>query len=88
MINADEWHHLAAVYNGSVQQIYIDGKLEGTQPWTGGISRNNSDVLIGENVDQPNRCFDGLIDDVRIYNYALSGSQIEALAKGPSRNND
>jgi hypothetical protein len=82
-INANEWHHLAAVYNGSVMQLYLDGKLDATQPWTGGIGRNDADVLIGENVEQPNRCFDGLIDDVRIYNHALSESEIKALAAGP-----
>jgi hypothetical protein len=81
-INANEWHHLAAVYNGSVMQLYVDGKLDATQPWAGGIAKNNSDVLIGENVEQPNRCFDGLIDDVRIYNYALAESEIKALAAG------
>ena len=64
-------------------QLYIDGKLDGTQTWTGGIAKNNSEVLIGENVEQPNRCFDGLIDDVRIYNQALSESEIKALAAGP-----
>ena len=82
-INANEWHHLAAVYNGSVMQLYIDGKLDATQPWPGGIGKNDADVLIGENIEQPNRCFDGLIDDVRIYNHALSESEIKALAAGP-----
>ena len=82
VINANEWHHLAAVYNGSAMQLYIDGKLEGTQPWTGGIAKNDADVLIGENIEQPNRSFDGLIDDVRIYNYALSEHQVKALAAG------
>jgi len=81
-INADEWHHLAAVYNGSVIQLYIDGKLDATQPWTGGIGKNDSDVLIGENAQRPGRCFDGLIDDVRIYNCALSENDIKALAAG------
>jgi hypothetical protein len=82
-INADEWHHLAAVYNGSVMQLYLDGKLDATQPWTGGIGKNDSDVLIGENAQQPGRFFNGLIDDVRIYNHALSESEIKALAAGP-----
>jgi hypothetical protein len=79
-INTNEWHHLAAVYDGSVQQIYIDGKLDATQPWTGGIASNDADVLIGENSEQTQRFFDGLIDDVRVYNYALSENQIKALA--------
>lgn len=82
-INADEWHHLAAVYNGGVLQLYIDGKLDASQPWTGGIGKNNSDVLIGENAQQSGRFFNGLIDDVRIYNQALSESEIKALAAGP-----
>ena len=79
-INADEWHHLTAVYDGSVMRLYLDGKLDATQPWTGGIARNKADVLIGENVEQPNRGFDGLIDDVRIYSYALPEDEIKALA--------
>ena len=79
-VNADEWHHVAGVYDGRVMKLYVDGKLDATKPWAGGIAKNNSDVLIGENVEQPNRCFDGLIDDVRIYNYALSESEIKALA--------
>lgn len=81
-VNADEWHHLAAVYNGSVMRFYLDGKLDATQPWTEGIAGNDFDVLIGENAQYQGRCFDGLIDDVRIYNYALSESQIQALATG------
>jgi hypothetical protein len=79
-VNADEWHHVASVYDGKVMKLYVDGKLDATKPWAGGIAKNNSDVLIGENVEQPNRCFDGLIGDVRIYNYALSESEIKALA--------
>ena len=81
-VNAGEWHHLAAVYNGSVMRFYLDGKLDATQPWTGGITGNDFDVLIGENAQHQGRCFDGLIDDVRIYNYALPESQIQALATG------
>jgi hypothetical protein len=78
----NQWHHLAAVYDGKTERIYIDGKLDSTQPWTGGISHNESDVLIGENAERMGRGFDGLIDDVRIYDYALSEGEIEDLATG------
>lgn len=77
-----EWHHLAAVYDGEMMKLYVDGKLDATQPWTNGISRDNSDVLIGENADRMNRGFNGLIDDVRVYNYALPESEISRLATG------
>ncbi len=57
----------------------VDGKLDATKPWKGGIAKNDFDVLIGENAEQKGRFFDGLIDDVRIYNYALKEVDIMAL---------
>lgn len=72
----------AVAYGGATVRLYVDGKPDGESPWTGGIAKNDAEVLIGENVEQANRCFDGLIDDVRIYNCALSESEIKALAAG------
>jgi hypothetical protein len=78
-VAAGEWHHVAMVYNGDEIRIYVDGKLDATKPWKGGIAVNDFDVLIGENAEQKGRSFDGLIDDVRIYNYALKEVDIMAL---------
>jgi hypothetical protein len=75
----NQWHHVAAVYDGQQMCIYVDGKLDATKPWKGGIAKNDFDVLIGENAEQKGRFFDGLIDDVRIYNYALKDFDIMAL---------
>ncbi len=86
-VNAGEWHHVVGVYNGSVIKLYVDGKLDATKPWTGGIARNNFDVLIGENAEQTGRSFDGRIDDVRIYNFALTENEIKALAAGQQGGN-
>ena len=62
-------------------QLYreLDGKVDACKSWTGGIAVNDFDVLIGENAEQKGRFFDGLIDDVKIYNYALKESDIMAL---------
>jgi tetratricopeptide (TPR) repeat protein len=81
-ISLNQWHHAAMVYDGQKLCIYIDGKVDSCKPWTGGIGKNDFDVLIGENAEQKGRFFDGLIDDVRIYNYALSANEIAALAAG------
>jgi len=75
----NQWHHVATVYNGGEIRIYVDGKLDAAKPWKGGIAKNDFDVLIGENAEQKGRFFDGLIDDVRIYNYALKEADIIAL---------
>jgi hypothetical protein len=81
-LTLNQWHHVAAVYDGKTLRLYVDGKLDATQPWTGGIAKNDSDVVIGENAEQTGRFFDGLIDDVRVYDYALSEGEIKGLATG------
>jgi len=82
-VSANEWHHVAGVYDGNAVKLYLDGTLDATAPWNEGIGRNNFDVLIGENAEQKGRGFDGLIDDVRVYNYALSDNEIKALVAAP-----
>jgi len=79
MVNTNEWHHVVMVYNNKEVRLYVDGKLDVTKSWKWGIARNGFDVLIGENAERKNRFFDGLIDDVRIYNYALKENDIMAL---------
>jgi beta-galactosidase len=62
--------------------IYVDGRLDASKPRHGAIGTNNYPVCIGENAENNNRYFNGLIDDVRIYNYALSADEIKALNEG------
>ncbi len=78
-VGANQWHHVVGVYDGQQYRTYIDGKLDISQPWAGGITTNDYPVCIGENIELTGRCFNGLIDDVRIYNYALSEDQITEL---------
>jgi MSHA biogenesis protein MshQ len=60
--------------------IYVDGKLDVSQPRSGPIATNNFPVCIGENIELTGHCWNGFIDDVRIYTYALSENEIAALA--------
>jgi MSHA biogenesis protein MshQ len=62
--------------------IYVDGKLDASRQGSGPIATNDFPVCIGENIQLTGRCFNGLIDDVRVYNYALSENEIAALATG------
>jgi hypothetical protein len=76
-IPLNEWHHVCGVYdrvNGA--RIYINGVQEAVNPDTGGIDTNTHRVYIGENAEAPGRLWDGLIDDVRVYNRALSQEEI------------
>lgn len=81
------WHHVAAVLpmgyiNVADVELYVDGvKMTNTASSSRTIDTSSmSDVKIGILDDGQNRFFDGLIDDVHIYNRALDGGEIAALA--------
>ena len=80
VVAPDTWHHVAGVYDGQEIRLYVDGKLDSKKPWSEGIGANDSEVRIGDNADHEGRCFDGLMGDVRVYNYALGEREITALA--------
>jgi hypothetical protein len=63
-------------------ELYVDGvKITSTESLSRTIDTGSmSDVKIGILDDGQNRYFDGLINDVRIYNRALDGGEIAALA--------
>ena len=69
---------LVGVYDGSHILLYIDGALQGSQVQTGNISAFSTPFRIGTNTDFT-RNYNGSIDDVRVYNRALSPSDILQL---------
>ena len=81
-VNDGRWHHVVGVYDGEKMCLYIDGVVDASQPASGGIATNNHPVYIGENSEMTGRFWNGLIDDVRIYNYALSEDQVKAVYGG------
>ena len=59
--------------------MYVDGKLDVKAQASGRIRANDWPVFIGESSEQVNREWNGLIDDVRIYSYALTPQEIKAI---------
>ncbi|MGA2172887.1 MAG: sugar-binding protein [Sedimentisphaerales bacterium] len=80
-VDSGQWHNVVCVYDGRKMSIYVDGNLDVSKPQTGPIATNDFPVCIGENIELTGHCWNGLIDDVRVYNYALSDSEIMALAR-------
>ena len=78
-VAANGWHHIAATFDGLEQNIYLDGKLVSTVENTGEMNINSDPVYIGSNGSS--RYFNGLVDDVQIYDVALSAEEIEDLAE-------
>ena len=78
-VNDGKWHYATGVYDGEKMFLYIDGIVDASQPASGAIATNDQPVFIGENSEMKERFWNGLIDDVRVYNYALSEGQIKAF---------
>lgn len=75
------WYHVVGTYDGSNVKIYVNGNLVDSKPASGKMKDFGSDIYIGR---QGNRSdyysttyhLPGSIDDVRIYNKALSAEEI------------
>ena len=90
------WHHVLGTCNNDGIKIYVDGVFGGEdvrnfQPYSlAGTSQRPGYIGAGTDAsgtepnDVNNKIFDGFIDDVRVYNYALTDAEILALtAMGP-----
>jgi len=78
-VDDDCWHHLVGTYDGRIICVYIDGKQEGVTEAPGRLGINQASVVVGENLEASKRGLTGLIDDVRIYNRALSPEEVTRL---------
>jgi len=75
----DIWHHVAGTYDGHAIKLYIDGVLQCTTPQSGPIHVTADPFRIGTR-DGSQWFYTGQIDDVRVYNRALSASEVARLA--------
>ena len=83
----DRWHHLVGVGDSDSARLYIDGSLVATS--TGGVSNINvpgANFRIGYENTRPSY-FNGTIDEVRIYNRALTADEIREHYHGHTHTN-
>lgn len=85
IIPKNKWVQVALTYDGVSANTYLDGLLgESISAGLGGVINSSTDnMVIGERVDGSGRLFDGQIDNVMIYNRALSASEISLLYREP-----
>lgn len=80
-VTAGDWHYVTVTYDGTTQKLYIDGVLDNSQSLPGiTLTYTNSPVKIG--TGDYNNPFAGYVDDLRIYNRALTDPEIADLAAG------
>ena len=76
------WTHIASTYDGAELRLYVNGTLVGTDLHTDTIDASGSDLYIGNRFAPSGDVgsFQGLMDELRIYDTALSVSQVRSLA--------
>ena len=80
---ANEWFHIVGVWNNSQLWLYVNGVRYGPVNTTGNIG-NNYNVLIGQcELFGAGNYWNGTIDDICIYNRALSEKEILDMYSGP-----
>ena len=72
----NEWHHVAGVYDGSEAIIYINGEVDSKKEFEGALKHNGENFWIGARKSD-GLPFHGLLDEVRVYNRALSQAEVE-----------
>lgn len=83
-LNADlpetgKWVHVAFTNDGEMATLYVDGEAvaDGTVP--GKLKSIGDPLRIAQDCDRPNNVFAGMIDEVRLWNRALSQDDINTL---------
>ncbi|MCW1949439.1 MAG: DUF2341 domain-containing protein [Candidatus Shapirobacteria bacterium] len=79
------WYHLVGVRNGNNLYLYVNGKLTQTGDVTGFVIDDTNNLSIGGNTSSA-WLWPGQLDDVRIYNYALTSEQIKNIYNGGAVN--
>ncbi|MCB1584475.1 MAG: hypothetical protein KDI92_15570 [Xanthomonadales bacterium] len=83
-ININSWNHIAVTYDGISKKIYINGILDVSEPVQNALISVVEPILIGKhaNTNSP-LYFKGLIDEVMVFDRALSASEISDLSNLP-----
>lgn len=75
----NQWSHIVGTYDGTEARVYVNGVLADARPVSGPMPAGTHDLFIGRIETNPNRNFDGLIDEVAIWNRGLSSNEVAAL---------
>jgi len=77
-IPLNQWVHVAGTFDGSSLKAYINGQLNSTANYSGNIQNTSNPIYIGDSQFW-SRGLDGKIDEVKIYNKALTSGEIANL---------
>jgi len=81
-LNFNNWYMVASTLKNDTVKVYVNGVYKGEGTLTGPISLDTKPLEIGRDTPGSTEVFHGKIDDIRIYNRALSESEIDTIYGG------
>ena len=84
-LTANTWSYLTETYDGSTLRLYVNGTQVASTAHTGAIASSTNPLQIGGD-SLYGQNFAGLIDEVRVYNVALTAAQIQTDMATPVNN--
>ncbi|MCC6461764.1 MAG: fibronectin type III domain-containing protein [Saprospiraceae bacterium] len=73
------WSHIVAVHDGTNDKIFIDGALASSKAVAGTMNSTAKPLGIGYNAVDGGNWFDGVLDDVQLFNFALDDAAVGSL---------
>lgn len=81
VLNNGSWHHVATTYDGTTRRIYLNG-VQVAQDTPGANGATAANFRIGSTNN--GEFFSGTLDDIAVYNHALTAAEVQSLASGGS----
>jgi hypothetical protein len=78
-LQTNRWYHVVGTWDGTNASIFVNGAFDSSAGALGSLAQCTLPLQIGGNSLDAQQFFNGLVDDVRIYNRALSPSEVEQL---------
>jgi hypothetical protein len=73
------WHHCAVIYDGETTEVYFDGVLSAQTSYFTYETPASPALVIGREIDLEEWEFEGALDDIRIFNWAIDANAVTAL---------
>ncbi len=74
-----QWTHLTFIHDGAKDKIFFDGVLVASKDVVGTLNGTTKPLGIGYNAIDGGNWFDGVVDDIEIYNYAFDDASVGSL---------
>ena len=78
-IAIDDWYHIAITYKSGKQAIYVNGVERASSTYTEDLILNSDPLQIGQDQGHAGRYFSGFIDEVQIFDGAMTPSEINQI---------